>query len=91
MAPTRETISQYFYMPISLAAKQLNVSLTVFKKQCRQVGIERWPYPKLKSLQNMITHVQVSNQLKFNFYSNLHILSNTLTHVYDNTIVNICK
>ncbi|PWA79759.1 protein RKD1 [Artemisia annua] len=52
------TMSDYFHMPIALAANRLNVSLTVFKKQCRQVGIERWPYPKLKSLHNMITDFQ---------------------------------
>ncbi|PWA68671.1 protein RKD1 [Artemisia annua] len=60
MAIDRETMSDYFHMPIGLATKRLNVSLTVFKKQCRQAGIERWPYPKLKSLHNMITAFQFS-------------------------------
>ena len=60
-------MSQYFHMPISVAAKRLNVGLTVFKKQCREVGIERWPYPELKSLHNMIIAFQVSNQLTHAF------------------------
>lgn len=60
-------MSQYFHMPIGLAAKRLNVGLTVFKKQCREVGIERWPYPKLKSLHNMVTAFQVSNQMTLTF------------------------
>ena len=67
MAISRETMSQYFHMPVGVAAKRLNVGLTVFKKQCRKVGIERWPYPKLQSLHNMITALQVCSHLTHTF------------------------
>ncbi|KAK8657690.1 hypothetical protein V6N13_035917 [Hibiscus sabdariffa] len=36
---SREVISHYFYMPITQAAKELNVGLTLLKKRCRELGI----------------------------------------------------
>lgn len=62
---SRETISQYFYMPITQAAKELNVGLTLLKKRCRELGIRRWPHRKLMSLQTLINNVQVT----FYFFS----------------------
>ncbi|XP_040988953.1 protein RKD1-like [Juglans microcarpa x Juglans regia] len=56
---SRKTISQYFYMPITQAAKELNVGLTLLKKRCRELGIRRWPHRKLMSLQTLINNVQV--------------------------------
>ncbi|KVH98850.1 Plant regulator RWP-RK [Cynara cardunculus var. scolymus] len=58
MTLSREMISQYFYMPITQAAKELNVGLTLLKKRCRELGIRRWPHRKLMSLQTLITNVQ---------------------------------
>ncbi|KAI3726885.1 hypothetical protein L1987_66691 [Smallanthus sonchifolius] len=58
MMLSRETISQYFYMPITQAAKELNVGLTLLKKRCRELGIRRWPHRKLMSLQTLINNVQ---------------------------------
>uniref|UniRef100_A0A7N0TX95 RWP-RK domain-containing protein n=1 Tax=Kalanchoe fedtschenkoi TaxID=63787 RepID=A0A7N0TX95_KALFE len=55
---TRKMISQYFYMPITQAAKELNIGLTLLKKRCRELGIRRWPHRKLMSLQTLITNVQ---------------------------------
>ncbi|XP_039162648.1 protein RKD2-like [Eucalyptus grandis] len=55
---SREAISEYFYMPITQAAKELNVGLTLLKKRCREVGIRRWPHRKLTSLQTLIKNVQ---------------------------------
>ena len=63
MTISKDTMSHYFHLPIDRAAKQLNVGLSVFKQQCRQVGIQRWPYRKLRSLQKMIADFQVSNQI----------------------------
>ncbi|XVE54784.1 hypothetical protein DITRI_Ditri03aG0110000 [Diplodiscus trichospermus] len=56
---SRKVISQYFYMPITQAAKELNVGLTLLKKRCRELGIRRWPHRKLMSLQTLIKNVQV--------------------------------
>ncbi|CAH9092620.1 unnamed protein product [Cuscuta europaea] len=55
---SRETLSKYFYMPITKAAKELNVGLTLLKKRCRELGIRRWPHRKLMSLQTLIANVQ---------------------------------
>ncbi|XP_042485325.1 protein RKD1-like [Macadamia integrifolia] len=55
---TREVISSYFYMPITQAAKELNVGLTLLKKRCRELGINRWPHRKLMSLQTLIKNIQ---------------------------------
>lgn len=56
---SRKIISQYFYMPITQAARELNVGLTLLKKRCRELGIRRWPHRKLMSLQTLINNVQV--------------------------------
>ncbi|KMZ66787.1 Pentatricopeptide repeat [Zostera marina] len=55
---TFEEVSRYFYMPITRAAKELNVGLTLLKKRCRELGIPRWPHRKMKSLQTLINNVQ---------------------------------
>ncbi|KAE8670760.1 Protein RKD2 [Hibiscus syriacus] len=56
---SRKVISQYFYMPITQAAKELNVGLTLLKKRCRELGIRRWPHRKLKSLRSLINNIQM--------------------------------
>ncbi|KAF7850547.1 hypothetical protein BT93_L5298 [Corymbia citriodora subsp. variegata] len=55
---SREQISEYFYMPITQAAKELDIGLTLLKKRCRELGIRRWPHRKLMSLQTLIKNVQ---------------------------------
>ncbi|CAL9084407.1 unnamed protein product [Musa textilis] len=53
-----DEIKNYFYMPITKAAKEMNVGLTVLKKRCRELGIARWPHRKMKSLKSLIHNVQ---------------------------------
>ena len=65
---SKETISQYFYMPITQAAKELNVGLTLLKKRCRELGIRRWPHRKLMSLQTLIKNVQVPSLSANDFF-----------------------
>ncbi|CAD5317200.1 unnamed protein product [Arabidopsis thaliana] len=60
-APTtlsKETVSRYFYMPITQAAIALNVGLTLLKRRCRELGIRRWPHRKLMSLNTLISNVK---------------------------------
>ncbi|EHA8588183.1 protein RKD1-like [Cocos nucifera] len=57
-ALTFEEVSRYFYMPITQAAKELNIGVTLLKKKCRELGIPRWPHRKLKSLQTLIKNVK---------------------------------
>lgn len=54
-----EEISRYFYVPITQAAKEMKVGLTLLKKRCRDLGIKRWPHRKMKSLDSLIHNVQV--------------------------------
>ena len=56
---TRNTLSKYFYMPIKQVARELNVGVTYLKNICRELGIRKWPYRKLMSLQTLINNVQV--------------------------------
>ncbi|XP_062201520.1 uncharacterized protein LOC133904059 [Phragmites australis] len=50
--------ARYFYMPITKAAREMNVGLTVLKKRCRELGVARWPHRKMKSLKSLILNVQ---------------------------------
>jgi hypothetical protein len=47
-------------MPITRAAREMNVGLTVLKKRYRELGIARWPHRKMKSLKSLILNVQVT-------------------------------
>ncbi|XP_057774973.1 protein RKD4 [Salvia miltiorrhiza] len=53
-----EEIQKYFDFPITRAAKELNVGLTVLKKRCRELNIARWPHRKIKSLKSLIHNVK---------------------------------
>ena len=53
-----EELQKHFNMPMTEAAKQVGVCLTFFKKICRTHGISRWPFRKLKSLQNQISDLE---------------------------------
>ncbi|CAL9240654.1 unnamed protein product [Arabidopsis halleri] len=57
-ALSKETVSRYFYMPITQAAMELNVGLTLLKRRCRELGIRRWPHRKLMSLNTLISNVK---------------------------------
>jgi hypothetical protein len=43
-----QELSKYFSMPEKTVAKQLGICLTSLKKICRQNGINRWPYRKVR-------------------------------------------
>ncbi|GMJ13609.1 hypothetical protein HRI_005030000 [Hibiscus trionum] len=53
-----DEIQKYFGFPISIAAKEMNVGLTLLKKRCRELNILRWPHRKIKSLQSLINNVK---------------------------------
>lgn len=54
-----DEIKKHFGVPITEAAKRLNVGLTMLKRRCRELSITRWPHRKLKSLQLLIDNVKV--------------------------------
>ena len=43
---SKETISQYFYMPITQAAKEPNLGLAPLKKRCREPNLRLAPLKK---------------------------------------------
>lgn len=49
-----ERLRNVFHLPISKAAKQLNVGVTVMKKYCRWYCVDRWPYRKIHSVDKLI-------------------------------------
>lgn len=36
-----------FHLPIGTAAKRLGLGVTILKRACRTLGVERWPYRKV--------------------------------------------
>lgn len=71
-----DDIKKHFNVPITLAAKRLNVGLTLLKRRCRELKITRWPHRKLKSLVLLIDNLKVYSILFcfmphiFNFLKN---------------------
>ncbi|KAL5655696.1 hypothetical protein ACJX0J_035015, partial [Zea mays] len=53
-----DELRKYFCMPITRAAREMNVGLTVLKKRCRELGVARWPHRKMKSLKSLMANVQ---------------------------------
>ncbi|ONK74992.1 uncharacterized protein A4U43_C03F12190 [Asparagus officinalis] len=48
----------YFHLRIVDAAKEFGICPTALKKICRKYGMERWPYRKVKSIDNQIKKLQ---------------------------------
>ncbi|CAM9702374.1 unnamed protein product, partial [Choristocarpus tenellus] len=51
-------LEKYYHIPLNLAARELNVSLTMLKKLCRQYGVKRWPHRQVSSLNKTITRLE---------------------------------
>ena len=63
-----EDIKKHFNVPITRAAKELNVGLTVLKKRCRELNITRWPHRKIKSLKSLISNAKVYKYIYIYIY-----------------------
>lgn len=61
---TVDELSSYFHLPINEVAKKLGLCVTVLKARCRERGITRWPYRKVRKLDNII-HALERNQKCF--------------------------
>eukprot|EP01125_Pyxidicula_operculata_P005840 TRINITY_DN2039_c0_g1_i2.p1 TRINITY_DN2039_c0_g1~~TRINITY_DN2039_c0_g1_i2.p1 ORF type:complete len:251 (+),score=20.35 TRINITY_DN2039_c0_g1_i2:19-771(+) len=57
---TKEELSEYFDMPIKIAAAKLGVCTTLLKKMCRNNGIPRWPHRKIHSLNRSIQQLEAT-------------------------------
>nr|GMD17500.1 protein RKD1-like [Ipomoea batatas] len=53
-----EVVSRYFHLPLAQAAKALQIGEASLKKIRCRLGIKRWPFRKLHSLEKLIKDVQ---------------------------------
>jgi len=42
------TIRSYFHMPLKRAARILKICVTTLKMTCRKLGIQNWPYRRIR-------------------------------------------
>jgi hypothetical protein len=60
----RGKVQRAFHLPIAKAAPTLGLCVTVLKQRCRIVGIPRWPFRKVHSIEKLVASVeQVPSQL----------------------------
>jgi len=57
---TLAEIAQYFHLPIREASKTLKIGVSILKRKCRKYGIPRWPHRKIKSLESLISDLEVN-------------------------------
>lgn len=55
-----EDLKNHFHTPAVEAARELNICVTALKKICRDMGITRWPYRRIASLQHKKSVLQKS-------------------------------
>ncbi|WVZ89233.1 hypothetical protein U9M48_035661 [Paspalum notatum var. saurae] len=53
-----QDIARYFHLPIVEAAKALRVCATVLKGTSRKFRVQRWPYRKIKGIDNQIARLR---------------------------------
>lgn len=41
-------LTRFFHLPITAVAKELGICVTVLKRICRENGVPRWPYRKVR-------------------------------------------
>ena len=47
---TFEVLRPHFHIPLARVATEFGVCATAFKKRCRDLGVRRWPFRKIRSL-----------------------------------------
>jgi hypothetical protein len=57
---TLADIAPYFHLPIREASRALKIGVSILKQKCRQYGIPRWPHRKIKSLDSLISDLEVN-------------------------------
>lgn len=55
---SKEEICMYLHVPITEASAKLGISISVLKKRCRDFGIRRWPYRKIKSYEKKVSNLE---------------------------------
>lgn len=55
-----DEIMPWQHLPLEQAAERCGLRATAFKKQCRRVGIKKWPYRQEKSRMKMEERMSVA-------------------------------
>eukprot|EP00271_Cylindrocystis_brebissonii_P001325 TRINITY_DN11607_c1_g1_i2.p1 TRINITY_DN11607_c1_g1~~TRINITY_DN11607_c1_g1_i2.p1 ORF type:complete len:678 (-),score=155.82 TRINITY_DN11607_c1_g1_i2:1078-3111(-) len=55
---TLEDLRGNFHLPINKVAAKLGLCVTVLKQRCREHGIARWPFRKVRTLDTLISNLE---------------------------------
>ena len=55
---TREDLRELFPLSMLAASERLGIGKTLFKKLCRKLGVGKWPYRKIQSIDKLIAKVR---------------------------------
>ena len=58
---TISDLRPFFHLPITEAARKLNICGTLLKKICRKCNINRWPYRQIRSISKNIQSLEVTS------------------------------
>lgn len=56
---TKQELETHFHIPVDVAAARLGVGVTKLKAICRGFGIMRWPYRRIRRLQDVAQRILV--------------------------------
>jgi hypothetical protein len=51
---TTDQVIPLFHLPLHAAATQLGIGVTILKKKCRALGIQRWPARRVRSIRRQL-------------------------------------
>ncbi|CAN0237196.1 unnamed protein product [Phaeothamnion confervicola] len=51
-------LEAYFHLPLVNVASKLGLSLTMLKRICRGLGLPRWPFRQIQSLEKDMSDLQ---------------------------------
>lgn len=53
-----DLLKEYFERPLKVVARELGVCTTFLKKQCRTLGLKRWPYRKIRGIKAQLNKLE---------------------------------
>ena len=71
----------YFYLPLSKVAVEFGVCATVFKKRCRDLGVKRWPFRKIRSLRRSIAKPNCTEAERAIMEEQIESIHDEMSHV----------
>ena len=71
----------YFYLPLSKVAVEFGVCATVLKKRCRDLGVKRWPFRKIRSLRRSIAKPNCTEAERAIMEEQIESIHDEMSHV----------